>query len=297
MSQDFQDSIRSQIRPFPRIAIYSTGWAGKQTFEQIADSLSPFITSILHRYGTYGQDVPDSIQTGLMRLWEQLVEAPTLLAEHSRLSAAFRVVSISKHTTLQKQNRKYIPFSVLEDGSELDVDEYGIRGYATPSEWWNSVESWASWASKVDQRLDITAAITAIAEEYINDIKGLVALYILTTSVDSKAAIEAHGLGHSQVYVRMIEIRRKLQALFAEYAPRQPKTWEERYHEGDDEPLLRVMEQYHDTPLALKAIETLTSGAKLRRIAANEKERKMLMYYRKKCGRQIAAAYGQAVAF
>jgi hypothetical protein len=49
--------------------------------------------------------------------------------------------------------------------------------------------------------------------------------------------------------------------------------------------------------LCLKAIDTLTNGAKLRQIATDEKERKMLMYYRKKCGRQIAAAYGQAAAF
>lgn len=32
---DVSSKIRSQIRPFPRVATYSTGWAGQRTFEQI----------------------------------------------------------------------------------------------------------------------------------------------------------------------------------------------------------------------------------------------------------------------
>jgi hypothetical protein len=33
--------IRSQIRPFPRIATYPTGWAGNRTFAEIMDDCTP----------------------------------------------------------------------------------------------------------------------------------------------------------------------------------------------------------------------------------------------------------------
>jgi hypothetical protein len=158
-------------------------------------------------------------------------------------------------------------------------------------------EHWATWATKVDEHLDITAAITAVVEECGDDIKRLVALYILTTSVDATAALAAHGLAHSQVYVRMAEIRLKLQTLLADYAPLKSRTWEERYKAGEVEPLMQVVERYRDTPLALKAIDTLTNGTKVLQVVATEKERKMVTYYRKKCRQQIAAAYGQAAAF
>jgi hypothetical protein len=153
--------------------------------------------------------------------------------------------AIYKHTTPQKQNRKYMPFSFIESDSGFDVDE----------------------------------------------------LYILTTSVDARAALAAHGLAHSQVYVRMAEIRLKLQTLLADYAPLKSRTWEERYKAGEVEPLMQVVERYRDTPLALKAIDTLTNGTKVLQVVTPEKERKMVTYYRKKCRQQIAAAYGQAAAF
>jgi hypothetical protein len=178
------------------------------------------------------------------------------------------------------------------------IESAGVNaGYERAPEWWNATEHWATWAAKADQQMDIAAAIRTIAEEYADDIKGLVALYCLTTQVCTQTAIASLGLKHSMVYIRMAEIKLKLQKLLADYAPIQPRTWEERYHGGETAPLERIRQRYHDTPLALKAIDTLITGANLKRTASDEKERKMLMYYRKKCSRQIAAAYGQAAAF
>lgn len=285
---------RSKTRPILRESRYPTGWAGKRTFTQIADDLSPIVTRLLRRYYTRGQDIPDSLQTGLMCLWERLVENPALLADTSLLKAAYRVLAISKCTTLNKRRQRVIPFSVLEGDSDYDMDEYGIGGLSTPSEWWNSAEHWATWATKMDARLDFQAALTAIAEEYADDIKGLVALYILTTSADKMATIKTHRLGHSMVYLRMAAIQRKLQILLADYAPGRHMTWQQRYRSGDIAPLQRIRAKYQDVAIALRAIDTLTNGEKLRRIATSERERKQLMYYRWKCGKQIAQAYRQS---
>ena len=294
MSQvDVRFDIRSKIRPFPRMATYLTGWGGRLTFEQIASDITPRMANKLSHFGMYGQDIPDSIQTGLMRLWQRLVDEPELLANDSLLSATWRTLAISKQTTLAKQNRKYLPFTDIACDSGLDVDEYGISGYGGP----NQAEPWASWAADVDFRLDITQAMQTIAEDYADDIKGLVALYILTTSVESQAALRAHNLAHTQVYERMSTIRARLQHLLKDYAPRPPRSWRDRLESGEVEPYLRVVEHYEDRPLALFALYTLTTCAHVRKFARDEKERKMISYYRKKCLKRIEAAYGQAASF
>ena len=284
--------IRSQIKPFSRTVRYPTGWGGELTFEEITEGLSPLLTFKMRRFGMYGQDIPDSIQTGLMRLWKRLIENPNLLAEDGVYRAMWRTLAISKYTTIQKRNKKHIPFTDIQGESQLDVDEFGILGYSSPTAWQKSPERWAPWAAKTDFRMDITDAIHAIAEEYADDIKGLVALYILTTRVDSKAAIEAHNLAHSMVYERMKAIKHRLQRILKEYEPIQPRTWEERLHSGEIEPFLKVVEHYEDRPLALFAIYTLTTDAKVRKFARDEKERKMITYYRKKIKKKLAIAYG-----
>jgi len=287
-----RSKIRESIEPFPHTPRYPTGWGGELTFEEIAECLSPMMANKLKRFGNYGQDIPDSIQTGLMRLWMRLVEDPNLLADVGIFGAMWRALAISKSTTLQKQNKKYLPFTDIEGELALDVDEYGIPGYSSPTAWQKSSERWAPWATKIDFRLDITEAIHAIAEEYADDIKGLVALYILTTSVDSKAALEAHNLAHSMVYERMTAIKHRLQRILKEYEPIQPRTWQERLEAGEIEPYLQVVEHYSDRPLALFAIYTLTTEAKVKKFARDEKERKMIFYYRKKIKKKLAIAYG-----
>jgi hypothetical protein len=71
-----RDKIRSQIRPFPRIATYPTSWNGEMTFEQIRDSLTPNINRLMRYYRYVEVDIPDMMVHGFMRLWEKLVEQP-----------------------------------------------------------------------------------------------------------------------------------------------------------------------------------------------------------------------------
>jgi hypothetical protein len=296
--KDVYSSIRSKIRPFPCVATYPTGWGGKLTFEQIAAQVSPRAAWKFKHFGVYGQDIPDSLQTGLMKLWETLSETPDMLADKGLGDAMWIVIGASNSNWHVRYHRRYMTFTdVVDDNDYDDADEYGISGLTNPSEWWCSNERWAAWASKVDFRLDITEAIHAIAEEYADDIKGLVALYILTTSADSQATLDAHNLAHSMVYERMTAIKHRLQRILKEYEPIQPRTWQERLQSGEVEPYLTVVEHYQDKPLALFALYTLTTEAQVRKFARDEKERKMITYYRKKCLKRIEAAYGRAASF
>ncbi len=297
MTTSIRSKIRSQIQPMPKARLFATGWRGEATFEQIAADLSPKIAGKMARFGLFGQDIPDSIQTGLMRLWTRLIDDPDLLADMDIYGAMWRTLSITKFSTIQKQNKRYVSFADIQAESEMDVDEYGIGGLSNPSEWWRATDRWAVWAAKIDFRLDITEAIHAIAEEYADDIKGLVALYILTTNAESQATLEAHNLAHSMVYERMTAIKHRLQRILKEYEPIKPRTWQERLEAGEVEPYLKVVEYYEDRPLALFAIYTLTTQTKIRKFAKDEKERKMIMYYRKKCLKSIEAAYGKAASF
>ncbi|MBA3873624.1 MAG: hypothetical protein H0X30_31210 [Anaerolineae bacterium] len=55
--------IRSQIRPFPLVATYLTGWAGQRTFEQIYDDLIPSFNRLLcYRTEPFCSSRPESRQ-------------------------------------------------------------------------------------------------------------------------------------------------------------------------------------------------------------------------------------------
>ena len=94
------------------------------------------------------------------------------------------------------------------------------------------------------------------------------------------------------IYERMTAIKHRLQRILKEYEPIQPRTWQERLEAGEIEPYLEVVEHYSDRPLALFTIYTLTTEAKVKKFARDEKERKMIFYYRKKIKKKLAIAYG-----
>lgn len=297
MSESIRNKIRQQIKPMPKARIFPTGWNGELTFEQIAEDVTPRVVWKFKRYGVYGQDIPDCLQSGLMKLWELLIETPDMLADKDLVHVMWLVIGGSNSNKHIRYHRRYTSFTDMAGENDYDVDEYGISGLTNPSEWWRTSEHWAVWASKVDFRLDITAAMETLAKEYDDDMKGLIALYILTTSVEPMETIATFGHPKSMVYERIKGIRDRLQRLLKEYEPIQPRTWQERLAAGEVEPYLQVVEHYQDRPLALFALYTLTTETKVRRFARDNNERKMIIYYRKKCLKRIEAAYGQAASF
>ena len=232
-----------------------------------------------------------------MKLWEALIETPDMLADKDLVHVMWIVIGGSNSNRHIRYHRRYTSFTDMAGESDYDVDEYGISGLTNPSEWWCTSEPWAVWAAKVDFRLDITAAMETLAEEYDDDMKGLIALYILTTSVEPMETIATFGHPKSMVYERIKGIRDRLQRILKAYEPIKPRTWQERLAAGEVEPYLQVVEHYQDRPLALFALYTLTTSAKVLRFARDDKQRKMIFYYRKTCLKRIEAAYGRAASF
>jgi hypothetical protein len=289
--------IRCQIRPFVRVATYPTGWGGDLTFDQIADKIAPQIASKIKRFGVYGQNIPDCAQTGLMRLWLRLCDQADMLAADDLTRTVWRAIAVCGCTTLLAQNRRYDLFSDIEDGTGIDTDEYAVHGYDSRRQIWDAKERWAGYATATDVRIDLTAAIQSIAERYADDITGLVALYILMTDARPLETMAAHRLPRSSVYARVDQIRQRLHRLLAEYKPADRRTWRERFEEGEIAPYLEVVAHYEDRPLALAALYTLTTRAKVRHFARHENERRRLTQYRTAALKRIEAAYSRAASF
>ena len=191
----------------PNGRLFETGWAGKLTFEQIAEELSPKVSRQLNSYGLYGQDIPESIQNGLMKLWEQLLETPDLLTEVNYMDAVWKVFAGSNSMWYLRYHNRYKTYTDIEFDHGYEVEEFGVYRMHRGPDWWSVTERWASFASKVDFRLDITEAMKIIAEEYDDDMKGLIALYIVITNVEPLATIATFGHPKSLVYERMKGVR------------------------------------------------------------------------------------------
>lgn len=289
--------IRQQIKPFQREVTYTTGWAGELTFAELETQIAPQIANRIKRFGVYGQDIADSVQIGLMRLWLRLVDEPDLLADDTLTRAVWRAIAVCGCTTILSRNRRYHFFSEMEENTGIDTDEYAVHGFDRRTQIWDAKERWARFATETDILLDITRAINVIADRYADDITGLVALYLLTTDAKPLETIAAHNLPRSSVYARMDQIRERLQKLLADYRPRDRHTWRDRFEAGEIEPYLQVVAHFEDRPLALAAIYTLTTRTKVRHFAANENERQRLRQYRRAALKRLATAYGQAIAF
>ena len=289
--------IRQQIKPFQREVTYTTGWAGELTFAELEAQIAPQIANRIKRFGVYGQDIADSVQIGLMRLWLRLVDEPDFLADDTLTRSVWRAIAVCGCTTILSRNRRYHFFSDMEENTGVDTDEYAVHGFDRRTQIWDAIERWARFATETDIRMDIEQAINAIAERYADDITGLVALYLLTTEAKPLETIAAHRLPRSSVYARMDQIRERLQKLLVDYKPRERRTWRDRFDAGEIAPYLQVVAHYEDRPLALAAIYTLTTQAKVRHFATNENERRRVTQYRRAAVKRLAAAYGQAIAF
>lgn len=201
----------------------------------------------------------------------------------------------SSSQQILQQNKD--PFTDIADDRGIDVEEYGLLETKLRLNWWDVGDHRARFTHHVDFRIDLVRAMEIIAEEYEDDMKGLIALYVLTTCVEPLETIATFGHPKSMVYERIKGVRDRLQRLLEGYEPIQPRTWQERLADGEVEPYLQVVEHYQDRPLALFALYTLTTDTKVQRFAKDNKERKMIFYYRKKCLKRIEAAYGRAASF
>jgi len=184
-SSTISSSIRSAIRPFPRVATYPTGWGGEMSFEQISEQIRPFAAKMLLRqYRVWPQDLDDCLQNGLMYIWEQLAADRNYLSTWSRLATAFKVCYRSKSSSIRKQNLCY---EYMEDfWAKHDFRHPEKMRIGGLERFKIAGEHWATWATLTDIRIDIERAVLTVYEQVKGDPAALLALYAATTSVTSK---------------------------------------------------------------------------------------------------------------
>ena len=133
MTESIRNKIRQQIKPMPKGRVFPTGWKGELTFEQIADAVTPRVLWKFKRYGVFDQDIPDSLQSGLMKLWEALIETPDMLADKDIVHVIWIVIGGSNSNRHIRYHRRYTSFNDMAGEYDYDVDEYGISGLTNPS--------------------------------------------------------------------------------------------------------------------------------------------------------------------
>ena len=291
MSPQVQSEFRSQIRPFPRVTVYPTGWAGKLTFEQIAEQVRPRAARmLLKQYRVWEQDLDDCLQNGLMSLWEQLAANRELLAHASRLDAALIVCHRSKSTSIRKQNLRYDSLEDIWADSHLkNADEHGITGY---EQFKIAGEHWATWATLTDQRIDLERAVLAVYEQVKDDHAGLLALYAVTTEVTCKdLAFIVPGKGEEAIRRRAVAIREQLRTRLSDLdSP--PTHWHDKFHAGEVTPAQQLLAQHQDNAMMVQAIRSLLEGKSLRKSAAEAGYNvNTFQNYRKRASRQLASVY------
>ena len=234
-------NIRARIRPFPQVRQYPTGWNGNMGFEDICAALMPSINRLMRYYRYVEVDIPDMIQHGLMRLWEELSRNPDLLAEKDQGGAVKWVMYRSGNSHYKKFYRREMYLEDLATRSG-DPDEFIIEGYEG-----GFYTGHARYAHAVDLRLDIEQVIQFMGEKYHDSQAHLAALYYITTSVSQKDAAELAGRSGTKTAWWLTSIVKPLRAELCELLglSRPGKTtWREKLQAGDESPLVQLIEHH-----------------------------------------------------
>ena len=233
--------IRAQIRPFPKEQHYPTGWNGAMTFAQICAALTPSINRLMRYYRYVDVDIPDMIQHGFMRLWEELSQQPELLADKDQGGAVKWVMYRSGSSHYKKFYRREMYLEDLATRSG-DPDEFIIEGYEG-----NFYTGHARYAEAIDQRIDIAQVMDFMGEKYQYSRAHLAALYYITTSValeDAAALAGRDGTKRAWWLTSIVKpMRAELCDLLGLARPGQ-STWQEKVRAGDATPLLHLVERF-----------------------------------------------------
>ena len=266
MTTKIRDLIRAAVKPFPRKAVYPTGWSGEMTFEEIEATIRPRAAKMLLRqFKVWPQDLDDCLQNGLMYIWMQLSEDREFLATTSRLEAAIKVCYRSKSSSIYKQNIRY---EFIQDFYARSMYEYPEERHITGLEWRKlDGDNHAVWSVLADIRLDFERAVLTVYEEFKDDDVMLLAFYAATTSVTCQALeYIIEGKGEDAIRWRAVEIRNRLAELLDNYKPTL-LTWREKYEVGHIQPAMELLDQHEHRLIRYDAIRALIDGKSIRKAA------------------------------
>lgn len=282
-----QFNIRSKIRPFRHFATYDTGWAKDQTFDDIYAVLAPYAGKLLRKYGAYTNEIPDGLQRGFMRFWEDLVANPDMLASMTKHNAVSIVINRACVGTERRRQAKYDRLEKFSSDT-LDYEDYMLSGLEN-----DRTERFAAWATATDYRIDIERIMTRLALKYQNMPRFLFALYAVTTSVTiadaaSMLGMERDHFGETCVAPIREEVMREFAAIYDV-----PKPWIEKYRAGYVRPAHKLLEKYAHHPVHVAAIRSLLHGMSPDAAAGIYKVHPgTIRFYRTRARKELASVYG-----
>ncbi len=249
--------IRCQIKPFPPVAVYPTGWAGNLIFAQIMTDCTPLAASLIRKHNIAFQDIPDALQRGFMVVWERLVQNSKLFANEDKYTVA-RIVEANCGANYWRRHERHLSLDALEGTiTEDHPDEWMITGLEA-----NRSECWAAWATATDMQIDIESILAQLVIKYETQpepysSRFLVALYYVTTQVKLEDAALIAGINHHYLLDDYVSVVRKdVQETFGElYRP--GTRWIEKFKRGHQKPAFGILEKYQSNPRMIYAIRSL----------------------------------------
>jgi hypothetical protein len=194
--------IREQIRPYR--TSYPTGWAGGRSLEQlIADpQVKRGAYAKLNQLGVAYYDQDDVFQQGIIRLWQKLAEEPDLLVDKGPIWTGIYIAFSGNPKSFLRRQQKQRRFTD-PDFDWNTADEHlplaGQNGHH------------AEWSRVIDDEIDLALKMEMLAQRYQDDLRRLLALYALTTSVYAKDVAPVAGL-HPKNFAATVgnDVRRDL---------------------------------------------------------------------------------------
>jgi hypothetical protein len=241
---------------------YPTGWGGPLTLEQILThpvvQRAAFVKA--GRLGLNRDDQDDCIQRGSIRLWQALQADPTLLADKAPQWVGLYLAYRGDPKHFHRHNRRQRTFR--DPAFDWPVaDEYlplGSRSAPEPSH--------ATWATEVDESLDVRRFMDTLMQHYAANPRQQIALQAVMGTISSQEAARQLGL-HQKNFAASLGnlVRQEVQARLPEtLKPAQIESWQAQLARGEgvDHVAQIAQEVMHNQRLLLALYVVTTSASK-----------------------------------
>jgi DNA-directed RNA polymerase specialized sigma24 family protein len=172
--------VRTQ--PSVNDMLFPTRWNSALTLEAILTD--PQVRRAAYakvaQLGLSEADYDDCLQRGSIRLWRQLAKNPNFLADKGSVWTGIYLAYSGNSRALRRQQAREQQFTRPEFDWR-DALEYLPLGTS-------------DWTAQVDEALDFAQFVRTMAQQYADDRRKLLALYALTTSVNTADVAQLVGL-------------------------------------------------------------------------------------------------------
>lgn len=201
----------------------------------------------MRSFGYINDDAQDCFQQGTIKLWQVLQEQPGLLSDKGAGWLGVWIAHSGSVRSLWKHKARSVPLD--------DPAVYGNR----------RLERWATWATRVDQRIDFTMLMNALAQRYDGDPIKLFALYSLTTSVKMKDLLPVAKAHKNPLIEARNEVKDDMRQFLEmdEGEDIANEFWTDQLQRGENlECVTRVAERVMNDQRLLLALYIVTTSAK-----------------------------------